>query len=164
MKKLSIKLLILILLTSIVFSFLQIFFVKSEVNAAGLSSSYTQYIKSGISAFPESYQKKLAYLKYFSLKSCQPWVMYQEGRCPISWRCLRSALSCSNICTFSSLIPDCLKDIFYLFSKCKLVTIPVTAILDLGASKEIRDLYRIQLVIKPARNEPRFLIKHRRHF
>ena len=64
MKKLSIKLLILILLISIVFSFLQIFFVKSEVNAAGLSSSYTQYIKSGISAFPESYQKKLAYLKY----------------------------------------------------------------------------------------------------
>ena len=64
MKKLSIKLLILILLTSIVFSFLQIFFVKSEVNAAGLSSSYTQYIKSGINAFPESYQKKLAYLKY----------------------------------------------------------------------------------------------------
>lgn len=64
MKKLSIKLLILILLISIVFSFLQIFFVKSEVNAAGLSSSYTQYIKSGISVFPESYQKKLAYLKY----------------------------------------------------------------------------------------------------
>ncbi len=64
MKKLSIKLLVLILLISIVFSFLQIFFVKSEVNAAGLSSSYTQYIKSGISAFPESYQKKLAYLKY----------------------------------------------------------------------------------------------------
>lgn len=64
MKKLSIKLLVLILLISIVFSFIQIFFVKSEVNAAGLSSSYTQYIKSGISAFPESYQKKLAYLKY----------------------------------------------------------------------------------------------------
>lgn len=57
MKKLSIKLLVLILLISIVFSFIQIFFVKSEVNAAGLSSSYTQYIKSGISAFPESYQK-----------------------------------------------------------------------------------------------------------
>lgn len=64
MKKLSIKLLVLILLISIVFSFIQIFFVKSEVNAAVLSSSYTQYIKSGISAFPESYQKKLAYLKY----------------------------------------------------------------------------------------------------
>ncbi len=64
MKKLSIKLLVLILLISIVFSFIQIFFVKSEVNAAGLSSSYTQYIKSGISVFPESYQKKLAYLKY----------------------------------------------------------------------------------------------------
>ena len=57
MKKLSIKLLVLILLISIVFSFIQIFFVKSEVNAAVLSSSYTQYIKSGISAFPESYQK-----------------------------------------------------------------------------------------------------------
>ena len=64
MKKLSIKLLVLILLISIVFRFIQIFFVKSEVNAAVLSSSYTQYIKSGISAFPESYQKKLAYLKY----------------------------------------------------------------------------------------------------
>lgn len=64
MKKLSIKLLVLILLISIVFSFIQIFFVKSEVNAVALSSSYTQYIKSGISAFPESYQKKLAYLKY----------------------------------------------------------------------------------------------------
>lgn len=64
MKKLSIKLVVFILLISIIFSFIQIFFVKSEVHAAGLSSSYTQYIKSGISAFPESYQKKLAYLKY----------------------------------------------------------------------------------------------------
>lgn len=64
MKKLSIRFLAFILLILIVFSFVQIFFVKSEVNAAGLSGSYTQYIKSGISAFPESYQKKLAYLKY----------------------------------------------------------------------------------------------------
>lgn len=57
MKKLSIKLVVFILVISIIFSFIQIFFVKSEVHAAGLSSSYTQYIKSGISAFPESYQK-----------------------------------------------------------------------------------------------------------
>lgn len=64
MKKLSIKLIVFILVISIIFSFIQIFFVKSEVHAADLSSSYTQYIKSGINTFPESYQKKLAYLKY----------------------------------------------------------------------------------------------------
>ena len=64
MKKLSIKLVVFILVISIIFSFIQIFFIKSEVHAAGLSSSYTQYIKSGLNVFPESYQKKLAYLKY----------------------------------------------------------------------------------------------------
>ena len=64
MKKLSIKLVVFILVISIIFSFIQIFFIKSEAHAADLSSSYTQYIKSGINAFPESYQKKLAYLKY----------------------------------------------------------------------------------------------------
>lgn len=64
MKKLSIKLVVFILVISIIFSFIQIFFIKSEVHAAGLSSSYKQYIKSGINVFPESYQKKLAYLKY----------------------------------------------------------------------------------------------------
>lgn len=63
MKKLSTKLICLVLIMVIVFSFIYSFFFKSEVNAA-TSSSYTQYIKSGISAFPESYQKKLAYLKY----------------------------------------------------------------------------------------------------
>lgn len=63
MKKLSIKFLNLILIMTIIFSFIQIFFIKSEVNAV-TSNSYTQYVKSGISAFPESYQKKLAYLKY----------------------------------------------------------------------------------------------------
>ena len=63
MKKLGIKFLGLILISTIIFSFLQVFFVKSEVNAA-ISSSYTQYIKSGISSFPESYQVKLAYLKW----------------------------------------------------------------------------------------------------
>lgn len=63
MRKLSIKLICLILIIAIIFGFVHSFFFKSEVNAA-TSSSYTQYIKSGISAFPESYQKKLAYLKY----------------------------------------------------------------------------------------------------
>lgn len=62
MKKISLKFLSLILIFTIVFSFLQIFYVKNNVYA--LSSSYTQYIKSGISAFPESYQIQLAYLKY----------------------------------------------------------------------------------------------------
>lgn len=63
MKKLSIKLICLILIIVIMISFVHSFFFKSEVNAA-TSSSYTQYIKSSISAFPESYQRKLAYLKY----------------------------------------------------------------------------------------------------
>lgn len=63
MKKLSIKFTSGILILTIIFSFIQIFFIKSEVKAA-LSNSYTQYVKSGISSFPESYQKKLAYLKY----------------------------------------------------------------------------------------------------
>ena len=63
MKKLGIKFLGFVLISTIIFSFIQVFFVKSEVNAA-ISSSYTQYIKSGIGNFPDSYQKKLAYLKY----------------------------------------------------------------------------------------------------
>ncbi|MCI8290730.1 MAG: SH3 domain-containing protein [Clostridia bacterium] len=63
MKKLTLKFLCLILIISIVFGYAFSFFFKNEVNAAQ-SSSYTQYIKSGISAFPESYQKQLAYLKY----------------------------------------------------------------------------------------------------
>ena len=62
MKKLGVKLLSFILIEAIIFSILQIFFINSEVNA--LSSSYTQHVTSGISSFPESYQKKLAYLKY----------------------------------------------------------------------------------------------------
>ena len=63
MKNFSIKSLNLILVLMIVFSFVFAFFIDSKSQAA-LSSSYTQYVKSGISAFPESYQKKLAYLKY----------------------------------------------------------------------------------------------------
>ena len=63
MKKFSLKLLSSILIILMLFTTIQVFFIKSEVNAA-LSSSYTQYVKSGINAFPESYQRKLAYLKY----------------------------------------------------------------------------------------------------
>lgn len=63
MKKLSIKFFSLVLISTIIFSFLQVFFINSEVNAA-ISSEYTQYIKSGIGSFPESYQIKLAYLKW----------------------------------------------------------------------------------------------------
>lgn len=62
MKKISIKFLSLILILVVLFTFFQMYFVKNEVYAR--SAQYTQYIKSGISAFPESYQKKLAYLKY----------------------------------------------------------------------------------------------------
>lgn len=62
MKKIIFKFLNLILIITIIFSLLQVFFIKSDVYA--LSSSYTQYIKSGINAFPESYQIQLAYLKY----------------------------------------------------------------------------------------------------
>ena len=61
MKKFSLKLLSSILIILMLFTTIQVFFIKSEVNAA-LSSSYTQYVKSGINAFPESYQRKLAYL------------------------------------------------------------------------------------------------------
>ena len=62
MKKISIKFLSLILIFVVLFTFFQMYFIKNEVYAR--SAQYTQYIKSGISAFPESYQKKLAYLKY----------------------------------------------------------------------------------------------------
>lgn len=62
MKKIGIKFLSLILIFVVLFTFFQMYFIKNEVYAR--SAQYTQYIKSGISAFPESYQKKLAYLKY----------------------------------------------------------------------------------------------------
>lgn len=63
MKKLNLKFISFILILTIIFSILQVFFINFEVNAA-LSSSYTQHVTSGISSFPKSYQKKLAYLKY----------------------------------------------------------------------------------------------------
>ena len=90
MKKLGVKLLCFILIESIIFSILQIFFINSEVNA--LSGSYTQHITSGISSFPESYQKKLAYLKY--LHPNWEFKAYYTG---ISWSELTSS-SAENKC------------------------------------------------------------------
>lgn len=62
MKKIGIKFLSLTLIFVVLFTFCQMYFVSNKVYAR--SAQYTQYIKSGISSFPESYQKKLAYLKY----------------------------------------------------------------------------------------------------
>lgn len=91
MKKLSIKCISLILIMTIIFSFIQAFFIKSEVNAA-LSSSYTQYIKSGIDAFPESYRPKLRKLK--ELYPNWEFKAYYTG---IEWNELTSS-SAENAC------------------------------------------------------------------
>lgn len=91
MKKVSTKIFSGILLLSIIFSFICTFFIKKEVNAA-LSSQYTQYVKSGINAFPESYQKSLAYLKY--LHPNWEFKAYYTG---ISWNELTSS-SAENKC------------------------------------------------------------------
>lgn len=65
MKKFGVKLISFILIETIIFSILQVFFLNKKVDAAvPLSGSYTQHVTSGISSFPESYQRKLAYLKY----------------------------------------------------------------------------------------------------
>lgn len=104
MKKLSIKLVVFILIISIIFSFIQILFVKSEVQAAGISESYTQYIKSGINAFPESYQKKLAYLKY--LHPNWQFKAYYTG---IDWNELTSG-SAENSCLKNTIYKSGLLD------------------------------------------------------
>lgn len=104
MKKLSIKLVVFILVISIIFSFIQIFFIKSEVHAAGLSSSYTQYIKSGINAFPESYQKKLAYLKYN-----HPNWQFKAYYTGIDWNELTSS-SAENQCLKNTMYKSALVD------------------------------------------------------
>lgn len=104
MKKLSIKLIVVILVVSIIFSFIQIFFVKSEVHAVNLSSSYTQYIKSGIRAFPESYQKKLAYLKYN-----HPNWQFKAYYTGIDWNELTSS-SAENQCLKNTMYKSALVD------------------------------------------------------
>lgn len=104
MKKLSIKLIVVILVVSIIFSFIQIFFVKSEVHAVDLSSSYTQYIKSGIRAFPESYQKKLAYVKYN-----HPNWQFKAYYTGIDWNELTSS-SAENQCLKNTMYKSALVD------------------------------------------------------
>ena len=91
MKKIGIRFLSIILIFVIIFTFVQVFLIKKEVYAA-LSTTYTQYIKSGISNFPESYQKKLAYLKY--LHPNWEFKAYYTG---ISWDELVST-SAENAC------------------------------------------------------------------
>ncbi|MBP3464464.1 MAG: hypothetical protein J6K45_08365 [Clostridia bacterium] len=91
MKKIGIRFLSIILIFVIIFTFVQAFWIKKEVYAA-LSTTYTQYIKSGISNFPESYQKKLAYLKY--LHPNWEFKAYYTG---ISWDELVST-SAENAC------------------------------------------------------------------
>src|SRR5690625_2684453 len=63
----------------------------------------------------------------------------------------------------SSLIPDCLNDIFHLWSECEFETIPVATVLDLGTGKEIRNLDGVELVIEPPGNKTGLLIEHLGH-
>lgn len=108
MRKIGVKLISFILIETIIFSILQIFFINSEVNAA-LSSSYTQHVTSGISSFPESYQKKLAYLKY--LHPNWDFKAYYTG---INWSELTS----------SSAENKCLKNTIY-FNKSNTIMDPL---------------------------------------
>ena len=48
-----------ILIISILISIISISVTQRRVSAVTMSSKYTQYIKSGISSFPKSYQNKL---------------------------------------------------------------------------------------------------------
>lgn len=48
-----------ILIISILISIISILVTKRRVSAVTMSSKYTQYVKSGISSFPKSYQNKL---------------------------------------------------------------------------------------------------------
>ena len=60
MKRLK-KIVSLIVILTIVISFVQLFFIQKTSYA--ISASYTQYVKSGIENFPASYQPRLQYLK-----------------------------------------------------------------------------------------------------
>lgn len=80
MKKLFNFILILTILCGVVIPC----FICSESYA--LSAQYSQYIKSGINAFPESYQRNLAYLKY--LHPNWEFKAYYTG---ISWEELTSS-------------------------------------------------------------------------
>lgn len=61
--KLMKKTIAILLIIEILFSLVNFVFLNKEVKAATLSSSYTQYVKEGISSFPESYQPYLEELQ-----------------------------------------------------------------------------------------------------
>lgn len=90
--KISKKIICILLILAMLALSLNIFFIKSESNAVSMSSSYTQYVKSGISAFPESYQP---YLK--ELAELHPNWKFNAYYTGIDWNQLTSS-SAENKC------------------------------------------------------------------
>lgn len=86
------KLLSILLIFSILTVTFSVFFVKNESNAVTMSKSYTQYVKSGISAFPKSYQ---SYLK--KLEELHPNWVFKAYYTGIDWDELTSS-SAENKC------------------------------------------------------------------
>ena len=86
------KLLSILLIFSILTVTFSVFFVKNESKAVSMSSSYTQYVKSGISAFPKSYQ---SYLK--KLEELHPNWVFKAYYTGIDWDELTSS-SAENKC------------------------------------------------------------------
>lgn len=86
------KLLSILLIFSILTVTFSVFFVKNESNAVTMSKSYTQYVKSGISAFPKSYQ---TYLK--KLEELHPNWIFKAYYTGIDWDELTSS-SAENKC------------------------------------------------------------------
>lgn len=80
------KLLSILLIFSILTVTFSVFFVKNESNAVTMSKSYTQYVKSGISAFPKSYQ---TYLK--KLEELHPNWIFKAYYTGIDWDELTSS-------------------------------------------------------------------------
>ena len=86
------KLLSILLIFSMLTVTFSVFFVKNESNAVTMSKSYTQYVKSGISAFPKSYQ---TYLK--KLEELHPNWIFKAYYTGIDWDELTSS-SAENKC------------------------------------------------------------------
>ena len=86
------KLLSILLIFSILTVTFSVFFVKNESKAVTMSKSYTQYVKSGISAFPKSYQ---SYLK--KLEELHPNWVFKAYYTGIDWDELTSS-SAENKC------------------------------------------------------------------
>ena len=86
------KLLSILLIFSILTVTCSVFFINKESKAVSMSSSYTQYVKSGISAFPKSYQ---SYLK--KLEELHPNWVFKAYYTGIDWDELTSS-SAENKC------------------------------------------------------------------